>query len=201
MIKSRVLSEQADILAAYLPGGRLFRKANVSDSNFRGLLLGLAGELMSVDDTIQRHYDDFKPDRTAEYLAEWERALGIPDDCFTGRGTNEERRRDVLAKLASLGVQTESDFVALAAIFGATVTVRSGRASGVFPVYTFPLTFFDSPKEARFTMIVTIYGNVGGELPFVFPMQFGGAIIGVIECLFNHLKPANVRLVFERVAT
>ncbi len=199
MIKSRILSEQADILASYLPGGRLFRKASVADSNFRNLLLGLAGEMTAVDDAIQRYYDQYKPDATTEYLAEWERALGIPDDCFSGTGPVADRRRDILAKLAALGVQTAKDFVDLAALFGVTATIRGGRASGVFDMYAFPIMFYDSPKAARFTMIVTLSGPIGSVFTSTFPLQFGSDIMGVIECLFTHLKPANVNIIFERV--
>jgi len=41
------------------------------------------------------------------FLDEWERALGIPDDCFDLANTDDERRINILTKLAALGVQTE----------------------------------------------------------------------------------------------
>lgn len=195
---ARSLDEHTQSLVNYLPGGRLFRSANVSNSNFRGLLKGLAGELLRCDRNIRLYLDEILPDKTVIFIDEWERALGIPDSCFPGTGTVDQRRLHVLIKLASLGVQTNSDFVALGALFGVTVTIESGSVSGIFPM-TFPIVLFDSAREAYFTIFVTFTVPAASRFPLTFPFIFGSSDIAILECLFNKLKPANCNVIFKQV--
>ena len=139
-------------------------------------------------------------DCTVSFLDEWESAVGIPDDCFTGQGTNDERRRDILTKLASLGIQTAQDFEDLAEIFGVDVIVLGGAESGsVFPLIFPVIVFFNSAKEARFTIIVTFILEAANEFPLTFPIQFGSDEIAILECLFTKLKPANCDIIFQQV--
>ena len=117
-----------------------------------------------------------------------------------GTGTNDERRRDILAKLASLGVQTAQDFEDLAEIFGITVQVESGAdVATIFP-FIFPALFFSSTKEARFTIVVTFLEEAPNAFPLTFPITFGDELIGLLECLFAKLKPANCDIIFKQVS-
>ena len=192
------LEEHTDALAAYMPNGPLFEAKNINDSNFRQLLRGLAGEIFTAQGYLTTLNDDYFPDQTTLFLEEWEAALGIPDSCFFGGGTLNERRQDILVKLASLGVQTEDDFIDLAALFGVTITITPGIDFLIFPL-TFPWLFFSTTKEARFTIVVDFTVQGASKFPLTFPFIFGTSEIGILECLFNKLKPANCNTIFRQV--
>ena len=186
LFSRRNVEEYTDSLAAYMPGGELFASRSVQDSNFRNLLRGLAFELLRANGSLIEY--DVLPDTTEKFLPEWESTLGIPDDCFSGAGTIIERRRDVLVKLASLGVQTKEEFESLAAIFGVTAEVIAGKDSGIT---------FGSDKEARFTLVINL--TASESFTYTFPIPFGSATTSVLECLFNKIKPANCQVLFQEV--
>lgn len=198
LISQHSTSKHADSLADYLPSGRLFESARITNTNFRNLLLGLAGELFTAEGHLKTISNEYDINTTSLLIEEWEGALGIPDSCFSGTGGLIERRRDVLVKLASLGVQTAEDFVALAALFGVVVTVNPGIDFAIFPL-EFPWLFFSSEKEARFTIIVDFTVQEANKFPLIFPFVFGSDTIGIMECLFNKLKPANCNIIFRQV--
>jgi uncharacterized protein YmfQ (DUF2313 family) len=162
----------------------------------RSLLQGLATELIRSSELLALFRDQILPDETILFLDEWEAAVGIPDDCFDGQGSDAKRRRDVLAKLASLGVQTAEDFKALAQIFGLGVIITGGSVHGTFP-FTFPMILFPDERTARHTIVVDVMENpVGNVFPYTFPLTFGDPLTTLVECLFRKLKPANCDLLF-----
>lgn len=198
LFQRRNIEQYADSLAAYLPGGALFASRSVKDSNFRKLLTGMAGELFRSNGLLREYSCELLPDQTNKFLTEWESALGIPDDCFSGNGSNDDRRRDILVKLAALGVQTTQDFVDLGATFGVTVTVNSGIDEITFPL-TFPVVMFTTETEARFTIVVRFTVEAANKFPLVFPITFGSGEIAILECLFTKLKPSNCEIIFQQV--
>lgn len=166
--------DYADSFARYLPNDRLFASKFASGSNLRNLLVGQAAEMYRANGYLIEYVKNIIPDQTVLFIDEWESALGIPDGCFSGTGTLDERRRDVLIKLASLGVQTVADFQALADMFDVTATVIPGVD------YPTPVPF------PEFCIVVEWDGSTPEEL----------AQIGIVQCLFLKLKPANVYIVF-----
>jgi len=196
-VKQLALAEHTQRLADYLPGGRLFAAKDRDGSNLRSLLTGIADELFTADGYIVDYQNDIIPDATVYFIEEWEQALGIPDSCFAGTGTLNERRRDIILKLVTLGVQTADEFVSIAALFGVAVTVESAAPHGIFPM-TFPI-FIGTAKDARFTLFVTFTVNAVSRFPITFPLTFGDEFIPIIECLFRRLKPANCDVYFQQV--
>ena len=192
------LETHAQRLADYLPGGRVFQAKSMDDSNLRKLLRGLAHELFTADGYLRDFQEDIAPSVTTYFIEEWEQALGIPDSCFSGDGSITERRRDVVIKLASLGVQTAEDFEALGDIFGVTVTVRPGRYFNKFPL-VFPVLLFDTVKESRFTIVADFTVTASSRFPLTFPFTFGDATLTILECLFRRLKPGNCDIIFRQV--
>lgn len=308
-----------DSLAAYLPGGELFESAYIPGTNLNALLAGLSGELLRTENFMFLYNSQFIPDNTTVFIEEWEAAVGIPDDCFKidEDDTNEERRLNILVKLASLGVQTASDFENLAIILGfsgvevlagvgsddesiingefdtdtdwtkgagwtisggtanhvpgaasslsqdisaisgmlyaikydvlnlttGTVTPSIGGTPGVtrsengsyeeviqagtvFPLQ-FPIPFrtatslFSMVADAsfsgsvdnisvrgsslagavpRFTIVVKFTEFDQPIFPLDFPILFGDPLLGILECLFTKLKPANCDIVFLNIA-
>lgn len=194
----RDIDQYADSLAAYMPGGALFASKSVQNSNFRKLLQGMAGELFTANGLLREYSREILPDQTVQFIEEWEKALGIPDDCFSGSGNLNDRRRDILVKLAALGVQTEQDFIDLAALFGIDIDIIHGTETFTFPI-TFPATFFNSLRESRFTIIVVFTVPTVNRFEYTFPFIFGGEEIGILECLFEKLKPANCKVIFNQI--
>ncbi len=299
-------SEMIISLAAYLPGGELFESAFIPGTNFNALLAGLSGELLRAENFLFLYNSQFIPDQTTVFIEEWENALGIPDDCFTvsSGDTNEQRRINILVKMASLGVQTAEDFVNLATILGFSNvvvipglgadddsivngtfdtdtdwtkgtgwTIFAGTANhqtaigagdlsqditavtGTLYVVTYDVLFTDTgtvtpniggtdgivrsengsyqevivagASDTLFSMVADFAFNgsvdniiVNGSLvagstprftivvkfeletelfPLSFPIPFGDSALGIIECLFTKLKPANCDIVFENI--
>ena len=194
----RTVENHTQSLANYLPNGRMFEAKNVYDSNFRMLLRGLAGELFTAEGYLDTLEQEFYPDTTTLFLSDWERALGIPDHCFTGTGTVIERRRAIIAKLTGMWVQTIDDFIALAAIFGITVVVNAGIDEITFPL-VFPVYMFSTVQEARYTIVVRHQLSSSNVFPLVFPILFGTPELGIVECVFNKVKPSNCNVAFIEV--
>jgi len=195
MFDLHTIEQHAQALANYLPNGRLFEAKNINDSLMRMYLRGLAHANQDAESFLILFEQEMDVSNTTLFIEEWERTVGIPDDCFNTNTTIEIRRQQVLMKLASLGVQTEADFVNLAAIYGVTITIYSGIKYNAFPI-TFPIILFDSAKEARFNMVVEYFVEAQNRFTYTFPIVFGDQDIPIIECLFRKLIPANVDLYF-----
>lgn len=193
----RDIEQYTNSLARYLPGGDLFASRYADGSTLRRLLRGFAEELFRTNGLIKEYCEQIIPDETVKFIGEWESALGIPDDCFSGTGTMDERRLHVLVKLASLGVQTQQDFIDLASLFGVEITIMNGSLHGTFPL-VFPILFFNSSKDARFTIIVTFTLIEGERFTYTFPLLFGNSELAILECLFNKLKPVNTAVIFRQ---
>jgi uncharacterized protein YmfQ (DUF2313 family) len=192
----RDLERYADSLAAYLPGGALFQSRSIQNSNFRKLLRGLAGELFRSNGLLKSYSEEIIPDLTNKFLDEWESALGIPDNCFTGTGTNDERRRDILTKLAALGVQTAEDFEALALVFGKEVTVKQ-LSTEALPPYDVPFTVASLPGS-RFVIVVEGENIATNTPPYDVPFLVFDSE-SLLECVFKRLKPANCAIIFRNI--
>lgn len=190
----RTKEQHANALAAYLPNGRMFEAKNIDGSNLRQLLRGLAGELSTAQGYLKTLEEEYFPDTTELFLSEWERVVGIPDDCFDGAGTIAERRTAVIVKLVSLGAQTAEDFEVIAALFGKTVTVSS-LAAQALPPYSVPFT----PAElitSRFVMLVEGPDISTATPPYDVPFTPESSE-SIMECLFNKMKPANCTILFR----
>jgi len=182
------LEDHTNAIAAYLPNGRTFEAKGIQGSNFRQLLTGIAGEFQRAQCYIQTLEDEFIPDLTTLFIDEWEQALGIPDLCFTGTGTDDERRRDILTKLSLLGVQTVEDFENVALVFGLTAEVLAGVDSAVvFPDIT----------SARYTIVVNV--TLPERFIYTFPFTFGSNLLVFLQCIFDQVKPENCQVIFEGI--
>lgn len=193
------VDEQALILAHHLPIGRVWAKGFDPNSNLGKLIRGLAIEFYRLQILTQKISVEINANEANDLLIEWEKSLGIPDECFKNDGTVEERRTQILLKLGNFGgVQKASDFVRVASVFGIDIEIITGSIRGTFPL-EFPLVFFDSTKSARHTIIVRIINVTGGEgffpLPFPIPFVIGGQTL--LQCLFDNLAPANVNVIIK----
>jgi len=185
-------------LADYLPGGFLFQAKNIEGSNLRNLLSAFSQELTRVEQKLQEIADEHYVADTFNLLAEWERFVGIPDECFKVENqTVEFRRKQVIAKLALMNVTTNSDFVVLAAFFDVNIEILSEEfITTAFP-YTFPLQLACTLKSCKFTMVVNFLDieKPSNIFPLTFPVVFeGDNLVDFILCIFEKIKPANVAI-------
>ena len=178
----RTLTECTDSLARYHPDGKLFEAKNIDGTNYRSFLQGLSFELCRAQDLLITYINEVLPDTTTLLIAEWQSALGIPDDCISGGGATIEQRRDILLKLAASGLQTAQDFIDFAKIFG-FVNPEPGEITV-------------SQGVSKFEIIITFPTGIGSDFPYTFPILFGTEATGVLQCLFTTLKPANCSITF-----
>jgi len=195
---SRTIEQQAQTIANYLPSGRAFGAKNVPGTIIRMLLRGLSGEMITADDLLALFRKEIIPEDTIMFLSEWEDALGIPDDCFSGIGDIADRQLKLLLKLSWMHLQTEQDFIDLAAELGLAITIESGAIHGAFP-YTFPIVFYTDANEAHHTIIIHYTIPDALTFPYTFPIVFTTPVLTLLACLFNKLKPANCQVIFEGI--
>lgn len=194
LFEVKTQDEITNSLAAFMPGGRVFAGKGSEDTTLRKYLNGLSKELFRIDELMNLISEDYDINLTVNFLEQWESAVGIPDDCFDTSGTIEDRRLNVLAKLAMLNLTTEQDFIDLAVLYGVNVTIKQGGEEFVFPL-EFPISLIATQKEARFTMIVEFPGE-SQVFPLPFPIVFGFPAINLIKCLFNKSKPSVVEIIY-----
>ncbi len=195
IFRQHTQEQHTQALANFLPNGELYIAKNISESNIRKWLRGLSGVMVNAESLLVLWDREMDVRYTTQLLEEWERTVGIPDDCFTTDGTIEQRRTNVLVKLSALGVQTEADFINLAALYGVAIEIWHGIDHNGF-VLDFPVIFFPNARAARFTMIVRYYLDESAGFSFDFPIEFGTALLAFLQCLFAKLAPANVDIIW-----
>jgi hypothetical protein len=192
--------ESALILGQNLPNGHNLIAKVLIAKNLYNLLLGLGMERSQAESYIYEMVNQYNIPVTVDLIRNWESAVGIPDCCFSGDGTIEERRRDVLAKISSFGVSTAQQYIDLAAQYGyvITITYPSGSYSPVFDMlFDYPLG--GGGGEAGFIFIVTFIGVAPPQNNFdmTFDYIFDDGPYNIVICLFNKIKPANVLILYE----
>ena len=189
-------AQQADILAQYIRDDRLHQAKNKEGSNLRKVLIGLAEEFVRFRDKANLIYDDYSPGKTEQLITDWETQVGIPDDCFSNTGTLEERRTNILLKLAGINVSTEQQFKNLASLLGFNIEVSNGIETSTFPL-TLPFILLNQ-DEAPFTIIITLPASEQpAGLPLELPFTLTSQAPEILECLFNKIKPAQCNLIFR----
>ena len=195
LFENHTLEEHTQALANNLPNGRAFESKNIDDSNFRDLIRAFAPEIKRFEDTYLEVSKEHDINDSDVYLSRWEKSMGIPDDCFPATGSLSDRRSDVIIKLACMNVSTREDFISIAAKIGFTVEIESLAEACSFPL-TFPFPFCGTDKENRFTMVVRILSGPSLDgYPFTFPFEFGDPRSSILECIYDKIKPANVKLI------
>lgn len=185
------IDKSTQALADVCPVGKVFEVKNLGTSNTRKLLRGLAQEQVRYEGSIFDLINKYIPNFTISYIEEWEQQLGIPDDCFnTIDFTDDERRRNIIIKLAFLTLVTPQDYIDLAILLQLDVQVIPGPDISSFPL-TFPVIFGDN-----FFLFIKFIGVQEEGFPYVFPITFGTAITSLYECLVNKYKQAYIQVEF-----
>jgi uncharacterized protein YmfQ (DUF2313 family) len=193
LIKERTLLEEAGVLEQYLPSNPLYH-----GDNLKKVLLGLAASWLDYRAFINKITVEYNIDTTEDLISSWEGFVGIPDSCFDIASTIEERRQNVLLKIAGLNVATARQFENIAQILGFSIQVTSGVEESSFPM-TFPVTLL-SASDLGFTILVKLNSSLKPSgFPLTFPFEFTGSGPNILECLFNKIKPANTQVIFKYI--
>lgn len=196
LIQNNTQKEQANILAGYLRDDRLHQNKWVDGTNLRKLLIGLAEGFIEFNNNLNIFIAEGDIAKATNLLPEWEKTFGIPDCCLTNNGTIEERRINLLIKLAGLQGTLIEQFeyvINLLGYSGIQIVTAVDRAQ--FPI-EFPIPFF-SEEELPFTIFVILPIELRpATFPLPFPIPFNN-IISLLQCIFNKLKPANVKIIYQ----
>lgn len=162
------------------------------------LLSGLSPEFARIHGRVLDLIRESDPRTTIEMLAEWERALGLPDNCSsTLAPTLQARRDDVLTKLVSLGGQSRAYYIAVAGRLGYTITIdefapfRAGRSRAGDRVYGLDWTWV---WRVNGPPVTVRYFRAGKSRAGDRLRTWGN---GALECRLNQIKPAHTRIIFS----
>lgn len=204
----RTGDDYAQSLLALLPQGPAWSR-DISSTLVK-VCTGLAGIFGFVDsraaDLLERESD---PRKTMELLPDWERNWGLPEECFPGGSTVEERRATLMLKMTLLGGQSREFFYYVADLFNYSITIKeySPFMAGISQVgdtrdSTGQYRWEIGPPEMRFCWSI----HAGTETLYWFRAGSGQAgvdphltiqLSGTVECIFELWKPAHTEIVFD----
>lgn len=128
MAVARTAADYHQQLVALLPPGPAWEAEYQPE--LHALLKAFAAELARVDARGLQLQNESFLDGFHELLPDWERVLGLPDECLGATGTVAERKTMVRLRLTELGEQTPAYYVQLAARLGyRNARVQELRAS------------------------------------------------------------------------
>jgi uncharacterized protein YmfQ (DUF2313 family) len=154
MLNEISLDQQTNILASYLRDDPLYESKNIEGEPLRKILKGLATQFLDTRNKINYAVEQYNPTKTTDLISEWESFVGIPDGCIKNTGTLEQRRLNILLKLAGINATTKKQFENIAKVLGYNIDVETGVDTSTFPM-TFPIILM-SPAEAPFIIVVTL---------------------------------------------
>ncbi|QPC44014.1 DUF2313 domain-containing protein [Kaustia mangrovi] len=161
------------------------------------VIRAIADAFARIDLRAEDLVQELDPRTTLELLPDWERVLGLPDECITAPQTVSERRDAVVAKYTSLGGQSIAFYVGLAAKLGYDIEIRefvpfrAGLSRAGDPLTNppaWPHTWTIVAPETSITWFRAGTGSAGDPL-----RQWGNE---ELECVFEQRKPAQTVLLF-----
>lgn len=207
------IAKYKQLLVDLLPIGRVWDVLN--QPTLAKLLSSLAVEFARVDDRVGDMLREADPRQTVELLEDWERLLGLPDECTPPNPTFDARRGQVVQKYTSVGGISGAYYSFLITQLGFPVNkVTKWRPFQVGrSVVGEPLTNdFDIPFVVGMTVGNSLrlvgwlfYFNV--QVPLVEDVRFevGRSVVGerlraygneLVECTIKKLKPAHAGVTF-----
>ena len=181
----------AEQLLSLLPRGRAWSRE--PGSGIANLVTGLAAEYARIDGRGEALLIESDPRSATELLPEWERLLGLPDECTVPSATLAARRRAAHFKLTGVSGLDVAAIEAAAEALGYTVTIDEldeVRAQGVSGIDV-------SGGRWRFVWWITVdapveYFNTLSGVDE--PLATYGA--GDLVCRIRQISPAHTYPVF-----
>lgn len=208
------LARYKQLLINLLPKGKLWRPAD--QPIFSKVIESTAQELCRVDDRVKQMLIEVDPSTAtdAESLDQWEKILGLPDECTPEGQTEAERQVQATQKLTNIGGISKTFYEFLAAQLGFPTTV-------VTNILPFVAGSRAGEKLTNFFNNHFVAGSPAGmqlievgwryffevELPITAASVFvAGSTAGtplrtfsnpLIECTIKKLKPVHAGVIFS----
>lgn len=186
----------ADQLEALLPPGQLFR--HPVGPNIRALLDGMALEFARYHGRVEQLLAEQAPRSTSELLGDWERVLGLPDNCAPLSSSTNIRRAAVLSRIAVQGGQTVESFTALAAALGFPIVIEE------HPTFRVGSRVGDRVwnVEGGWPWTFTVHGPVRTAHFFHAGSSGAGDALSTfdnapLECAISRVAPAHAHVLFS----
>lgn len=113
-------------LQALIPTGRAWTR-DPNSVQF-AVLRSLAASFQRSDNDALSILSGAFPKTAIIMLTEWEKSLGLPDDCSIGEvDTIAKRQSAIISKLISTGGQSKSYFIGIAKALGYNITIKEYR--------------------------------------------------------------------------
>ena len=187
-------SQQA---ADSLPVGRAWGSKNIDDSNLRLLLNCLSVAHNLTQQQVELLDDEFRISQTFDLLEDWEKSVGIPDECLVASETLEQRRQAVIDRLRKMPIVTleETEDYVNSLFPGLNIELIPGVEYFTFE-YGFEVSFLGDVSE-KFILVVKV--PVSGEsFEYDFELPFiGGPDTERLRCLLEKIVPSNVYVIIE----
>lgn len=165
------------------------------------LLAAVAEEFARIDVRADALLEEADLRTAYELLPDWERVLGLPDECVVSAGqTLQSRRAAIVSRLTAIGGQSIMHFIDMAATLGHTITIAEVRPSraGVLQAGDELVGMESHVHYWQVTVpTVTTYAFVAGgstageELGYWQPSE--------LECVFARTKPAHTNIFWKYI--
>lgn len=184
------------VLQNLLPAGKIWNKS--SGNYLSKLLEGIGAEFQRVENRARDLLKESDPRTASETILDWERFLGLPDECDVENDSSVERRYKLINRaLTFRGGQTPQYFIDYIKALGFDTTIyeykefRAGLSSagdpisnGIEWVNTWQLNL---PATLAYDFSAGV--SVAGEPLRVFRNES-------VECSIGHIKPAQTKVIF-----
>lgn len=184
-----------------MPQGWAWQRKYDIDSNLTKLSESLSPEYCRVDDRALDLLNEADPQTTLEMLPDWERLLGLPDECSPDEVLSiQERRNRVMQVLTTRGGQNADFYQKLASNFGFDVDVIEVSDQPPFRAGQGRAGDRLTNGEWRYAFIISAPADSvvrfrAGQ------SQAGDPLLSVqndvLECLMEKHKPAHAVVIFS----
>jgi len=158
---------------------RLWVATRIAEANAYRLLKILAQELARFQLLEYEIANQYIPNFDDSFIESWEQNLGIPDSCFSIAVDDDERRRNIIIKLAYMNFQTAEDYEKLGELLGLNVQV------------------FPNVPATPYQWTINIDSTDTNVFTYTFPITFSKNFIGLFECIVEKQKPAHTQVLFS----
>lgn len=192
--KPKTTDANAQAFADTLPKNKkLWATFNIQNTVNRSILQAISQEMIRYQNLLYQVVTEYIPNFEDSFIERWEKLLGIPDSCFNNTGSDDERRRNIIIKLAYMNLQTPQDYYNLAELLDLNIEIYYYQPLGSF-TYTFPFRL--EANNFRFIWYININDQKKEGFPFTFPLTFGTGNSSLFQCICQKQKPANTELIF-----
>jgi len=162
-------------------------------STWSKLMTCFALELERMEQQVVDIYRESVPGLATDLLPDWERMLGLPDECSPLAPTIEERQRIAHLKYttnyASLNLQF---FINYAAALGSSIVITLSPSGNIFRV---DHNRVDRTPERGIDG--ARLGSLGTSAQIKIEMDGSDPNKSYLMCYFNRIIPAHVRIVWS----